>query len=549
MKKMKNFKYILSSVLVLLLVITGCQEDDPTIGNIIAPTNLHVTAQIAGVDTNNPYGDGSGIVNFAATADNVINYGFVFNGNQQMAPNGSTEIGFTNLGINTYTVTVVAFGTAGNSTSTTIEVEVLATYAPPPELLNTLVGDGSRTWRIKAEAEKHFGLGPVGGTVPSEWFGVGPGEKSSTGMYDDRYIFNTDGTFTHIVNSVNDDPSEDTSGTLFGRDGLIDELGPHNETPNGADIENYPYNDYSENWSLIAPDGVETITLTGLGFIGYYTGGSHRYEIFSRSVPNELLLRTTDGNSEFDWWFIITSEEEENEPTFATIYTNLVWADEFDTNGAPNAANWAYDLGAGGWGNNEVQTYTSDAANSVVEDGSLKIITKKDGSDYTSARLKTQGLYDFTYGRVEVRAKLASGGGTWSAIWMLGSNISTVGWPACGEVDIMEHVGNNEGVTQAAIHTPSSFGGTVNLGNTNTGTTTSEFHLYTAEWTPDKMIFLVDNVVFYTYEPATQDADTWPFTADQFIILNVAMGGSLGGTIDSGFTESTMEIDYVRVYQ
>jgi len=187
-----------------------------------------------------------------------------------------------------------------------------------------------------------------------------------------------------------------------------------------------------------------------------------------------------------------------------------------------------------------------------VEGGFLKITAKKEsyeGSDYTSTRMKTQGKFDFTYGRVEVRAKLPTGGGTWPAIWMLGSSIGSVGWPACGEVDIMEHVGNNQGHVSSAMHTPSSFGGTVNHDSQFFDNVSSEFHVYAVEWTSEKMVFSVDDKVHYTYNPPTKNSSTWPYYEPQFIILNVAMGGGFGGTIDSDFSSSTMEIDYVRVYQ
>jgi beta-glucanase (GH16 family) len=237
-----------------------------------------------------------------------------------------------------------------------------------------------------------------------------------------------------------------------------------------------------------------------------------------------------------------------------TVYfaSALVWADEFNTNGSPDNTKWGYDLGAGGWGNNESQYYTNRSDNVIVEGGFLKITAKKEdhqGSKYTSARMLTAGKFDFTYGKVEVRAKLPEGGGTWPAIWMLGSSINTLGWPACGEVDIMEHAGNRQGTVQSAMHTPSSSGNTINHGSQFISTVSTEFHVYGIEWTPEKMMFSVDGVVHYTYNPPTKNSSTWPFDADQFIILNVAMGGSFGGNIDPEFTSSTMEIDYVRVYQ
>lgn len=235
--------------------------------------------------------------------------------------------------------------------------------------------------------------------------------------------------------------------------------------------------------------------------------------------------------------------------------TTLVWADEFDVDGAPCSDNWTYDIGAGGWGNGEAQYYTRESDNVIVENGMLKITARKGlfrGSEYTSTRLKTQDKYSFTYGKVEVRAKLPDGGGTWPAIWMLGDNISSVGWPTCGEIDIMEHTGNELGITSSAIHTLSG-----NSGNPafvshydKVDDVATAFHVYGINWTVEKIEFTVDGVIKGTYaKPANSTEANWPFFNDQFLILNIAMGGNLGGVIDSNFDESSMEIDYVRVYQ
>ncbi|MFG6685316.1 family 16 glycosylhydrolase [Mariniflexile sp. HNIBRBA6329] len=233
----------------------------------------------------------------------------------------------------------------------------------------------------------------------------------------------------------------------------------------------------------------------------------------------------------------------------------LIWSDEFDSKGFPDVTKWGYDIGTGanGWGNGEKQYYTNRTENVKVENGVLKIIAKKEnyqGSEYTSARLLTKGKFDFTYGRVDVRAKLPTGTGTWPAIWMLGANIDTVGWPACGEIDIMEHWGYNPAVISSATHTPSCSGG---CGNTKVGETTiadysTEFHVYSVEWTANELKFFIDDVYKYSYKPSVINNSTWPYNAAQFLILNVAMGGSWF-TIDPNFTESVMEVDYVRVYQ
>jgi len=304
---MNNFKYIIFSVAAIFLVITGCQEDDAEFGDITAPSNLQIAIDIVGADAANPNGDGSGAVIFTASANNAISYQYTYNGATSSAPGGVQSYNFAVLGLNTYTVTVTAFGTGGASTSQTVNVDVLSLYEPPADLITMLTADSSRTWRIKAEANSHFGLGPIGG-IFNEFFGAPPFDKDGVGMYDDRYTFNLDGTFTHVTDNTNDDGGVNPDGTVFGREVLIDELnGTGAGTANGADIENYPFSDYSEQWSLAAPGGIETLSLTGIGFLGYYIGGDHTYKIEMRSA-NEMSLRSTDGNGQFDWGFILVAE-------------------------------------------------------------------------------------------------------------------------------------------------------------------------------------------------------------------------------------------------
>jgi PKD repeat protein len=233
-----------------------------------------------------------------------------------------------------------------------------------------------------------------------------------------------------------------------------------------------------------------------------------------------------------------------------TLYVagNTLFADEFNIDGAPNASKWGYDIGAGGWGNNEAQFYTSRPDNVIVQGGSLKIISKKEsyqGSSYTSARLLTKGKFAFKYGRVEIRAKLPSGGGTWPALWMLGSNIDTAIWPACGEIDIMEHKGNELNKIHGTLHFTGRSGGnadsTVITPNT---TATTEFHIYSIDWRSDYIKFYVDGQLFKTFG----NSASVPFNQNFFIIFNCAMGGIFGGTIDPNFVSSTFEIDYIRVF-
>jgi len=248
-----------------------------------------------------------------------------------------------------------------------------------------------------------------------------------------------------------------------------------------------------------------------------------------------------------------------------SIEYTLVWNDEFDGNGAIDSAKWFHQTqlpNGNSWFNNELQHYTDRLDNSYVSNGTLKIIAKKETytdqgqtKEYTSARLNSK--YAFTYGRVEVRAKLPEGVGTWPAIWMLGQNINEVGaywqtqgygttsWPYCGEVDIMEHWGTNQNYVQSALHTPSSYGGTTNLGGQYISNASTEFNIYCLEWTPEQMIFSVNDYVHYTYNPSVQNSETWPFDSAQYLLLNIAIEPS----VTSSFIESEMEIDYVRVYE
>ena len=246
----------------------------------------------------------------------------------------------------------------------------------------------------------------------------------------------------------------------------------------------------------------------------------------------------------------------------------LVWHDEFDgRNGSlPDPKKWIYDLGGGGWGNQELESYTNRAENAHIENGNLVITARKEnfeGSDhiareFTSARLKTQGLFSQTYGRFEARIKIPSGQGMWPAFWMLGDNISSVGWPKCGEIDIMENVGKEPGLVHGSLHGPMTTGAATDLTSTVSLPTGKDFaaayHLYAVEWEPDAFRFYVDDTLYATFTansvastPTT--AGSWVFDHPYFLILNVAVGGSWPGPPDATTAfPQTMLIDYVRVY-
>ncbi len=229
---------------------------------------------------------------------------------------------------------------------------------------------------------------------------------------------------------------------------------------------------------------------------------------------------------------------------------SLVWSDEFDKNGAPDPTKWIYDIGTGasGWGNNELQYYTNRLENAVVENGFLKIKAIKEnfsGSAYTSARLLTRGKYEFKYGTVEIRAKVPAAVGTWPAVWMLGFDFPTVGWPACGETDILEHRGSELNTIVAALHYPGRSGGNPVKGQTVVQNASTEFHVYKFDWTSTSMQFFVDGKLFHT----VANNASIPYNKNFFFLVNLAMGGGFGGPVDPAFTNATFEVDYIRVYK
>jgi beta-glucanase (GH16 family) len=231
----------------------------------------------------------------------------------------------------------------------------------------------------------------------------------------------------------------------------------------------------------------------------------------------------------------------------------LVWHDEFDS-GAINPANWTYDLGAGGWGNGEAQNYTKRSENARLENGNLVIEARQeklDGSYYTSARLKTQGLQAFQYGRIEARLKVPAGAGLWPAFWTLGSSFNGSNWPDCGELDIMEYVGREPDLIMGTMHGP-GYSGAVGLTKWNRQKydIADDYHVFAIEWDKDQVSWFYDGTQYSTYTRADVGDRKWVFDQPFFIILNLAVGGQLGGIISpkTAFPAQFL-VDYVRVYQ
>ncbi len=242
-------------------------------------------------------------------------------------------------------------------------------------------------------------------------------------------------------------------------------------------------------------------------------------------------------------------------PSFAQDW-KLVWSDEFDYKGLPDPAKWNYESGY--VRNQEKQYYTKHRLkNARVEDGFLVIEAHKEpfkDMEYTSASINTRYTQSWTYGRFEIRAKLPTGKGTWPAIWMLGTNLTYVGWPSCGEIDIMENVGYAPENIHANVHTKTN-NHTIGTGKGNRKEYTTpydQFYTYALEWTPEKLVFFVDDDTLFTYENDRKgDWKTWPFDKPQYLLLNLAIGGAWGGRegIDDSIFPQKYYIDYVRVYQ
>lgn len=697
---MKKMKYFLFAVLMISL---SCEEDDSPV--VLPLGNLAATSAVSM--------DGSGNVTITATAQGAKSYTFDFgDGTTGESLTGYIVKTYDMTGDNTYTVTITAVDASGATITETVQVSVSIAAEIPAEV-NLITGGSSKTWFLAASEPGHLGVGPSREGIDGDWWYPKwysaqafekCGSEESDCLCDDELTFSLNSA-GEVMYSL------DNKGQTYFNVGHLAAAG------GSGDMDLcYDFDASGEKAVAISmvdgnvPEGETTgiqMDFSDGGFMGYYVG-STTYEILS-VTENSLHVRTIDAaNPDLAWYHRFSAEAEMGggEENLVTVFNDLVWSDEFDVDGAPNPANWTYDLGAGGWGNGEAQSYTDAPENVKVEDGVLKItaigsgdgggvkyyyddvtlvgaggatssveefegdapaftgfggasssvIENPDASGentsakvaeslkpvgaetwagtyfdvpapldlatypsisvktwspaagivvklklenqanadenfevdvnstvaeawetltfdfsaapagtydrvvlffdfgtsptgdaaYTSARIKSENLYEFTYGRVEVRAKLPSAGGTWPALWALGANFDTVGWPTCGEIDIMEHVGNNPNVVSSALHYPGNSGGTAVTNSTSVPTATSEFHNYTVEWTADSIKFVVDDELIHT--SFTNNMDT-PFNSDFFFIMNIAMGGTLGGTIDPAFTEATMEVDYIRVYQ
>ena len=293
---MRKFKYLLS-LFIAILVFSSCTQETYEFGDLTAPSDVAIVANVVGKSTAKPFGDGSGKVNFIATGKNVITYKYVINDSKSItSANGLATYTYESLGTKKYVVTLVAYGAGGVATTKTVEFEIFVAYTPPADLLTMLTANNTRTWKIKSTAVGHFGVGPAN-SFNSDWWTASPNDKADWECYDDRFIFKSNGDFQHITNGKTFGKLNAMAADLGGDQGL---------TPDGNGEAIFSLANYTEKWSLSAPSGQETLSFSGIGYHGFYVGGDHKYSILSRSA-NEMKLRTigSDGNA---WYVILIAE-------------------------------------------------------------------------------------------------------------------------------------------------------------------------------------------------------------------------------------------------
>jgi hypothetical protein len=558
--------YFLTAI-ISLVAIWSCQDDDNQFGTSEAPSNLQIGFSLVNADTGNEFGDGSGFVEFTSSADNAINFKYVFGDTQEaLETNGDIIHTYSRNGVNTYTATVIASGRGGTQTSASVEVTVLSLFDDPvtrafligdnPPEDNNNNPDATKTWYIASQEPGHLGVGGVNLTTPND-FEASPNQLAQC-LYDDSITLANGLNGAITFNHDNIDP--DGVGVTFFQNSFLSIGGG-----GGPADQCLPFDVSSEKFLSLSPatSGLPEDLTTGTqfsvtdgGFMAFYLNTS-TYEVLE-ITENYMYVRvislTKDGGPEA-WYLKFTTNPDGSldggnggPNLLETEYENLLFEEEFDVDGVPDPNTWNIEIGNGdnGWGNEELQYYTED--NVIVEDGILKITAKKEptnGFDFSSTRMTTLDNFSYEYGRVEVRAKLPEGGGTWPAIWMLGENFPDVGWPETGEIDIMEHRGNQQDVIHGSLHLPGNSGGNAISESTTVAGVSQEFNNYTVEWSSERILFAVNDVVYHEFE----NTSGTPFNNPFFLILNVAMGGTFGGEVDPAFTESKMEVDYIRVYQ
>ena len=702
MKFFTRFKLL---TLLLVMTLLACQPDEPVLSQLVAPTNINVEVNVSqdqsGRVTITPFGEGVLYYHVYFTEDNPV----VLN------PGETASYRFTQSGVYSKNIGVVAYGPGGLSSSRSVEIDLDVKLQIDATTLAQIAGTGTKRWVWDRTNPGHFGVGPLTNRFP-EYFSASPNQLNPC-LYDDVLIFSYDeiGNYSFTL-----DPGAEgltfMNWTEVNR--FFPDASPVQYEDECRDITTFT--SFQDSFTILDGEAGERMLDLGQGFMSYWAIISGEYDILELN-EDKLTVRGIsspfNGDTPLAWYFSFVPEGDivDDYQELTTQFNSLVWADEFDVDGAPNPQNWGYDLGSNnGWGNQELQSYTNSPDNVKVENGEL-IITSlinevgdgsyyfdnitlsnsgqtnsttledfegtvtfggfggasatiasnpdvgaangssnagrldkpaqaevwagiffeasgpidfqatpivsmqtysskvdavvklkiedstspplNDGSpsvfyevdqftsvengwetltydfsnapegnydrivlffdfgatgqnSYTSARIKSENLYEFTYGRVDVKAKLPVSQGTWPALWMLGANFDQVGWPSCGEIDIMEQTGQDKTGVGATVHFPNSAGtGPSFITSSRTIENSEEYHIYTVEWRQEEIIFAADNEIYHRVTNVSE----LPFNSDFFLILNVAMGGTLGGLVDPNFTSDQMVVDYVRVYQ
>ena len=534
----------------LLLIVASCQEDDFEFGSVEAPQNLALNIQIAT--------DNTGDVTVTPSAENAITYHVLFQEGREpvVISQGETAAFRYPAGQYDQIITVIAFGRGGSSSSISETISLDVDVQIDPVVLQNIAGNANqgKRWVWDSDNAGHFGVGDPAENFPN-FFSAAPNQLNPC-LYDDVLTFSHDGegNFQFVL---------DTQDATFINWAEVKRFFP-DAAPNQFEDECRLIDDQIEtdtNFVISEDPATGNSNLIVVGSTLSYWSGATEYQIVELT-EEKLVVRGIQ--EPFDppgaplAWYHTFVPEQQAAPCNGAATGNtgsgnndvLVWAEEFNEAGPICNENWQFDLGTGqnGWGNEELQHYTDRPENIIIENGVLRITAKAEsfqGSNYTSARIKSQDRFEFTYGKIEARAKLPTGGGTWPALWLLGADFETNPWPAAGEIDYMEHVGNNQDEIFSSLHYPGNFGGNAITESINVPNVSDEFHIYAVEWTSQEIRFSVDGNVYHTFA----NSIALPFNKDFFLIVNVAMGGTFGGNVDPAFQESSMEVDYIRVYQ
>ena len=350
----------------LLLSCSGSSTEEGGSGSVdpvdIMPSNLTLSIEIVGSNSDHPNGDGTGVVKFTANATNGVSYSFRFGTGDEKTSSGSVEYTYDKQGTSTYNIKVLAYSSTNNFISLDKSLTIYVRPDSDQTLLELLAGGSSKTWKINAAQDAHFSNGVADKKYSTYWEAYAF-SKASSGFYDDEYIFNVNGTYKHKTNK-----------TIFGKAGhLTNDFGSTSQSANSSgEIENYPLDDYQTTFVAKKDGDLNKLEINGKGFIGFYVG-EHNYTIECHDSEN-IYLRSLD-DQDIAWYVWLTSSTV-SDTNPKDQFTNLVWSDEFDEPGALDSSKWVHEVGDS-WYNNEVQSYTSRLENSKVEDGKLKIIAKK----------------------------------------------------------------------------------------------------------------------------------------------------------------------------